>query len=109
MNGLKKIVPALFLFAAMFAGANSAWAHGDGHGHGHGHGHWDHRWGHDGWRHHHHGWHGHGPVVVREYRSYYYAPPPAPVYYEPAPVYYYPSRPAVTIGVSVPPIVIPLR
>ncbi|SIR34833.1 hypothetical protein SAMN05421829_113117 [Aromatoleum tolulyticum] len=50
--------------------------------------------------------------VVREYRYYerpigYYAP--APVY---APVYaprYYPRDPAITIGVDIPPLVIPLR
>lgn len=50
--------------------------------------------------------------IVREYRYYerpigYYAP--APVY---APVYaprYYPRDPAITIGVDIPPLVIPLR
>ncbi len=43
------------------------------------------------------------PAVVHHH---YHAPPPA--YYRPAPVYY--SRdPAIVIGVSIPPIVIPIR
>jgi hypothetical protein len=102
------------LITALLAGlaiAPAASAHdrdwdrdGYGHGRGHGWGHYKHERYWDGYR-----W---APrtVVVREG---YYAPPPPPVvYYPPAPVYYaqsYPARPAITIGVDIPPIIIPLR
>ena len=85
------------------------WDHDHDRGHGHGWGHYKHEryWGGYGWA--------PRPVYVRERvyapapvvveRAYY--PPPAPVYYaQPA---YYPARPAITIGVNIPPIVIPLR
>lgn len=89
--------------------------------------HW--RDGHDGWHGHKHHGHGHYKKfrdervvireriverrpVVREYRYYerpveYYGPVVAPL-----PVYaprYYPRDPAITIGVDIPPLVIPLR
>ena len=70
---------------------------------------WEHR--HDrGWKHGHdrYYYYDRGPVV---YAPTYYAPPPPPVVYRPAPVYYggYRPEPAITIGVGIPPIVIPLR
>ncbi len=76
----------------------------------HGHRGWDDDWGRYEYRpHHHHPYYRPAPVVVYPpYAAPYYAPPPPRVVYEPT--YYYPPRPAgVTIGVNVPPIVIPLR
>lgn len=77
---------------------------------GHGHGRHDRHYDHHEWKHHHHH-HRHydrGPAVF--YTPGYYAPPPPPVVYRPAPAYYgYPPEPAITIGVGIPPIVIPLR
>ncbi len=95
-------------FAPVVSAHDRDW---DDHGHNHGRGH--------GWGHHERHWDAYRPaprpVVVRE-RIY---APPRPViiehayYPQPAPVYYerpyYASRPAVTIGINIPPIVIPLR
>ena len=48
-----------------------------------------------------------GPAPVVVYPPYYAPPPPRVVY---GPTYYYPPQPAgVSIGVNVPPIVIPFR
>lgn len=106
MKTLKKILSGLFVAGALI-GANAAWATGWDHG-GHGH----HRgWGHD-HHHHHHGWRDgrhYERHVIHERRYIYDAPrvyyPAPPVVYEPVRVY--PRRPAVVIGVDVPPIVIP--
>jgi len=61
---------------------------------------------------HHKHWHRHGRdvVVIREPRFFYREPvvvirEPAVVYREP--VYVYPRRPALTIGLDIPPLVIP--
>lgn len=71
--------------------------------------HQDNEWRHHRPRHHHHH-HYQRPYVVYEQSYYVPAPPPPPVVYRPSyysPAYY--SDPAVTIGVSIPPLVIPLR
>jgi hypothetical protein len=95
------------LFTALPASAHDGdWDRGDSR-------HWrrdDHR-GH-GWGHHKHHW---SPryeerVVVRErpvYRSYYYEEPVR--YYAPPPVRYGYADPSIIVGVSIPPLVIPLR
>ncbi len=91
---------AALLGALTLGAASSALAGGDRHwrgGHGHGH---------------HKHWRGHGRdvVVIREPRFFYREPvvvirEPAVVYREP--VYVYPRRPALTIGLDIPPLVIP--
>ena len=92
--------------AFLFLSGSSAFADGRDHDRGRDweRSHYDNRdWGHD--RHHHH--YDRGPAVV--YATPYYAPPPPPVIYQPA--YYggYRPAPAVTIGIGLPPIVIPFR
>ena len=89
---------AALLGALTLGAASSALADGDRYwkrGHGH-HKHW-HR-------------HGRDVVVIREPRYFYREPvvvvrEPAVVYREP--VYVYPRRPALTIGLDIPPLVIP--
>jgi hypothetical protein len=72
-----------------------SWQHNNHHGHGH---HWR---GH-GYNHHRYGHTYHDRVIIREVpRPVYYE---RDVYYEPA---YYPRRPAVVIGVDIPPVRIP--
>lgn len=105
MKKTATILATILTGAVLGLSAGNALADGRGHDHD--------RWEH---RHHDHGWkHGHdryyyydrGPVV---YAPAYFASPPPPVIYRPAPAYYgYRPEPAITIGVGIPPIVIPLR
>ena len=90
---------ALAILIAGFAlSAAPSWAH-DGEGY------WRHEWkhergGHDrGW----HRRHFDDVLVIREPRYVYREP----AYVVPEPVYAYPRRPALVIGVDVPPIIIP--
>jgi hypothetical protein len=104
-TSIKTLIAAALTGTALFTALpalahDGGWDRYDDRGHGH-------------WRHHHHHRHHrhyveYDRVVVRErpvYRSYY--APAAPVYYAPPPVRY--ADPAVVVGVSLPPVVIPLR
>jgi hypothetical protein len=85
------------LGALTLGAASSALAHGDRYWK-RGHGHYKHGW----YR---------GNVVVVGAPRYIYREPvvvyPRPAVVVPEPVYVYPSRPALTIGLSIPPLVIP--
>ncbi len=111
--GLIAALAALMVAPIASAHGGRDWDRDHGRGHGRGHHkherHWDNQW--EGYR------VAPRPVVVRERV---YVPPPRPVvvrerayyyqqpaWYAPAPVYA--GGPAITIGVNVPPIVIPLR
>lgn len=90
---------ALAFFVTLALLAVPAVAHENGH-------HWErHSHDHQGhWKHRGPGYRYDQPMVI--YRPY-YAPPPAVVY---QPAYYgYRTEPVITIGVGLPPIVIPLR
>lgn len=104
MKKSASLITAAIVGTLLSLAGTSALAHGRDHDRG-------------GWeqRHHDHGWkHGHdryyyerGPVVYAP--AYYAPPPPPPVVYQPAYYGYRPAAPAITIGVGIPPIVIPLR
>lgn len=109
MKKTASYLAAAFVGAALLAPVASAEAHDRGERH---------EWRHDnGWHHGHHKHHHHhhrhqsnvhyGSSTVIYQQPYYVAPPP-PVVYRPA-YYGYGPEPAVTIGVSIPPLVIPLR
>lgn len=113
LKPVQRLLCAGLLGIAALGAAGQASAHDWDHRHGHEH--WQPApppppgWRHEGWRggphYYRQGWYPapvvvERPVVYRE-RSYYYAPPPPPRYYAPPP--------GITIGVSVPPIVIPFR
>ncbi|WP_341676889.1 hypothetical protein [Niveibacterium sp. SC-1] len=111
LKPVQRILCASLLGIAALGAAGQALAHDRDYGYDHHrHEHWrpapppPPRWGH-GPHYYREGWYPapvviERPVVYRE-RSYYYAPPPPPRYYAPPP--------GITIGVSVPPIIIPFR